>query len=166
MLVKDFPMTNAPTEQLVELRLSEVLSALSYALDLTEGQPEGHSMRTVVIGMSLAEHLDLPASLRSALFYGLLLKDLGCSTNASKVSYLFGADDHMAKYRLKTVDWSNLVQAAASAALILLASLASPKKPAALFLISTSTGMAKVTRLASRAKGSRSLAVSLALPRP
>ncbi len=88
------------------------MSALSYALDLTEGQPEGHSMRTVVLGMSLAQHMDLPSRLQSALFYGLLLKDLGCSTNASKVTYLFGTDDHMAKYRLKTVDWSNFLNSA------------------------------------------------------
>lgn len=70
---------------LVEVRLSEVLSALSYALDLTEGQPEGHSVRSAMIGMSLAQHLDLSPEQRSALFYALLLKDLGCSSNAAKV---------------------------------------------------------------------------------
>lgn len=99
-------------ESLVEVRLSEVLSALTYALDLTEGQPEGHSMRSAMLGMSLAQHLDLTSDQRSALFYALLLKDLGCSSNAAKVSYLFGADDHKAKYALKTVNWSNLVSSA------------------------------------------------------
>ena len=33
------------------VRLSEVVSALSYALDITEGQREGHAVRSCVIGM-------------------------------------------------------------------------------------------------------------------
>ncbi len=32
------------------LRLSGILAALSYALDLTEGQAEGHAARTCLIG--------------------------------------------------------------------------------------------------------------------
>jgi putative nucleotidyltransferase with HDIG domain len=99
-------------EPLVEIRLSEVLSALSYALDITEGQPQGHAIRNCVIGMTLADHMQLSSDQRSALFYALLMKDLGCSSNAAKVTSLFGADDHRAKFALKTVDWSNLVQAA------------------------------------------------------
>ena len=38
-----------------DLRLSEILAALSYALDITEGQPRGHAVRTCLIGMRLAE---------------------------------------------------------------------------------------------------------------
>lgn len=96
---------------MIEIRLSEVLSALTYALDLTEGQPEGHAIRTTMIGMTVADHMDLTPEQRSALFYALLLKDLGCSSNAAKVTYLFAGDDHRIKYRLKTVNWSNLVSA-------------------------------------------------------
>lgn len=95
----------------VDIRLSEVVSALTYALDLTEGQPEGHTIRNCMIGMTLADHMDLTSQQRSALFYALLLKDLGCSSNAAKVSSLFGVDDHTAKFRLKTVQWSSLINA-------------------------------------------------------
>src|SRR4029079_10904412 len=77
--------------------LSEVLGALSYALDITEGEPPGHAVRTLSIGMRLAEQLGLDEEVRSALFYALLLKDAGCSSNASRLSSLFGADDHTAK---------------------------------------------------------------------
>src|SRR5580704_14361640 len=35
--------------------LSEIISALSYALDLTEGQPMGHSVRACMIGMRIAQ---------------------------------------------------------------------------------------------------------------
>ncbi len=103
---------SSPQQPITEIRLSEVLSALSYALDITEGQPEGHAIRNCMIGMSLAQHMELDSEQRSALFYALLMKDLGCSSNAAKVTSLFHGDDHLVKYRLKTVDWSSLLQSA------------------------------------------------------
>jgi HD-GYP domain-containing protein (c-di-GMP phosphodiesterase class II) len=88
-----------------EIRLSEVIAAMSYALDITEGQPQGHAARTCLIGMRIAQEIKLPPSDQSALFYGLLLKDLGCSSNAAKMCYLFGADDRQVKHDIKTIDW-------------------------------------------------------------
>jgi hypothetical protein len=66
-----------PASTATDLRLSEILSALSYALDITEGQPEGHSVRTGLIGMRIAQGAAVPPAQRGALFYALLLKDLG-----------------------------------------------------------------------------------------
>ena len=86
--------------------LSEVLGALSYALDLTEGEPPGHAVRTTAIGMRLAEQIGLGEEDRSSLFYALLLKDAGCSSNAARLSSLFAADDHAAKRAMKVTDWS------------------------------------------------------------
>lgn len=94
------------------LRLSEVLSALSFMLDMVEGQPEGHTLRSCFIGMMISERLGLPEEQRSALFYALLLKDAGCSANASRVTNLFGADDFQVKRDFKTVNWSRLPNAA------------------------------------------------------
>ena len=37
------------------IRVSELLSALSYALDLTEGRPMGHSVRACIVGMRIAQ---------------------------------------------------------------------------------------------------------------
>src|SRR3954471_8969629 len=91
------------------ISLSEVLSALSCALDLTEGAPAGHSMRACLIGMRIAEAIGLDASERSALYYALLLKDAGCSSNAGRMAALFGADDQMVKPRMKAVDWHRRV---------------------------------------------------------
>lgn len=101
-------MSQADTS--VDVRLSEVLSALTYALDLTEDQPEGHAIRNCMIGMTLADHMQLSSDQRSALFYALLLGDLGCSSNAAKVTSLFGADDRTTKLELKRIDSSNLLQ--------------------------------------------------------
>ncbi|MBC7784959.1 MAG: HD domain-containing protein [Burkholderiales bacterium] len=91
----------------VRIRLSEVMSALSYALDLVEGQPEGHSVRACMIGMRLGAAMGLSGSDRSALFYALLMKDLGCSSNAAKMCFLFTADDRATKGDIKTVNWRN-----------------------------------------------------------
>ena len=75
--------------------MSEVLAGLSYALDLTEGQRPGHSVRSCLIGMRLAEAIGLPVADRSALFYALLMKDLGCSSNAARFAALFGASNEL-----------------------------------------------------------------------
>src|SRR4029450_925150 len=88
------------------VRLSEVVSALSYALDITEGQPQGHAVRTCLIGMRLAEVVRLTDQERSALFYALLLKDLGCSSNAARLCSLFGADDLTLKRDHRLTDQS------------------------------------------------------------
>ena len=88
-----------------------MLSALSYVLDMVEGQPQVHVLRSCFIGMKIAERLNVDEGRRSALFYALLLKDAGCSSNASNVTALFGSDDFRAKRKLKTVDWSRLPNA-------------------------------------------------------
>ncbi|MEO8688307.1 MAG: HD domain-containing phosphohydrolase [Solirubrobacteraceae bacterium] len=93
------------------MRLSEVVGALSYALDLTEGEPPGHAVRSCLIGMRLAQELGLDATTRSDLFYALLLKDAGCSANSARMAALFGADDQIVKRTSKRVDWSGKLPA-------------------------------------------------------
>lgn len=94
------------------LRFSEIVSALSYALDLTEGQVLGHSARAALIGMRLAETIGLSAEDRSALFYALLLKDAGCSSNAARLCAVFQADDRTLKQDHKRINWRRLGEAA------------------------------------------------------
>ena len=92
--------------------LTDVLAALSFALDLTEGQPMGHALRSNLIAMELAARLDLPLQLRRDVYFAALLKDAGCSSNAAAVFEMFGADDIAAKRARMTTDWSNDVRAA------------------------------------------------------
>jgi HD-GYP domain-containing protein (c-di-GMP phosphodiesterase class II) len=87
-------------------RISEVLAALSHALDLTEGQPVGHAARSCVLGVRIADQIGLAEDERDALFYALLLKDAGCSSSAARMSTLFGVDDLVLKADGKRVDWS------------------------------------------------------------
>ena len=88
------------------IRLSDVVSALSVALDLTEGQPMGHAIRSCILGMRIADELQLPAAQRSDLYYALLLKDSGCSTNAARMYQIMGSDEIAAKREVKFEDWT------------------------------------------------------------
>ncbi len=111
MLVRVHQDTDQPIDAGAQLPLSEVLSALSYALDMTEGQPRGHAERSCLIGMRLAGALGLDDASRSSLFYALLLKDAGCSSNAARVAALFGADDAVVKRSRRLTDTSSTSQA-------------------------------------------------------
>lgn len=85
---------------------AEIIAAFSYALDLTEGQPEGHCIRACWIGMQVGETLGLSQRDRADLYYTLLLKDLGCSSNAARICELYEADDRAFKQGYKTVGTS------------------------------------------------------------
>lgn len=85
---------------------AEVLAAFSYALDLTEGQPEGHSMRACWLGMQVGRTLGLSSVELGDLYYTVLLKDLGCSSNAARICELYEADDRAFKLGYKTVGTS------------------------------------------------------------
>ena len=84
-------------------RLSEILGAFSYALDLTEGQPAGHSIRACWIGTQVAMALGLNGEKLRDIYYAVLLKDLGCSANAARVSEMFAGDDRELKHDFKLI---------------------------------------------------------------
>jgi putative nucleotidyltransferase with HDIG domain len=88
------------------ISLSEIISALSYALDLTEGAVNGHALRSCLLGMRIAAEAGLPASQTSGLYFALLLKDIGCSSNASRMSEIVGGDDRAIKAAVKFEDWT------------------------------------------------------------
>jgi len=97
--VREFPAS---------IRLSEIVSSLSYALDLTEGQPMGHSVRTCAIGMRIAREIGLSANEQADLYYALLLKDSGCSSNSSRLFHILNTDEIRAKHDVKTTDWTKV----------------------------------------------------------
>ncbi len=94
------------------LRLSEVIGALSYALDLTEGQPRGHCLRCCWIGMHIGKTLGLGQDELWDLYYTLLLKDAGCSSNAERLCQLYGHDDIDTKRNFKRVNTQRINQLA------------------------------------------------------
>jgi putative nucleotidyltransferase with HDIG domain len=86
------------------LRLAEVVSAHSAALDMTDGQPVGHSVRCAWIGMHLGMKIGLGTDNFHDLFYTLFLKDLGCSSNAARICQLYATNDHDFKRNSKLMD--------------------------------------------------------------
>jgi HD-GYP domain-containing protein (c-di-GMP phosphodiesterase class II) len=85
------------------LSQAEVLGALSYALDLTEGQPAGHSLRACWIAMRLGRAMGLSSEALRELYYTVLLKDLGCSSNAARVAQMFAGNDRKLKHDFKLI---------------------------------------------------------------
>jgi HD-GYP domain-containing protein (c-di-GMP phosphodiesterase class II) len=98
--------TLAPRTDLQRIRLAELLGALSHALDLTEGQPAGHCVRCCWIGVNIGQAIGLREDELSDLYYTLLLKDLGCSSNAARICQLYLTDDQTFKSDFKHVNGS------------------------------------------------------------
>jgi putative nucleotidyltransferase with HDIG domain len=87
--------------------LAEILSALSFALDLTEGAVPGHALRSCVLGMRLATELGFAPDQLADLYYALLLKDIGCSSNAARLCQIIGGgDERRVKAGVKLEDWT------------------------------------------------------------
>lgn len=82
----------------------DIISALSFSLDLTEGQPAGHSLRCCWIGMHIGEYLSLSEQQQHDLYYTLFLKDAGCTSNAARLCELYGTDERLVKNAYKSVD--------------------------------------------------------------
>ena len=85
------------------IRLAELMSALSLAVDLTEGQPEGHCVRCCWIGSHIGREVGLQSDALFDLYFTLLLKDLGCSSNAARICELYLTDDIGFKRDFKTI---------------------------------------------------------------
>lgn len=89
------------------ISLAQILSALSFALDLTEGAVPGHALRSCVLGMRLAQELGFSSEQLVSLYYALLLKDVGCSSNAARLCQIIGGgDERRVKAGVKLEDWT------------------------------------------------------------
>ena len=99
-------MFHQPITATTTVSLAEVLAAFSFALDLTEGQPAGHSVRSCWIAMQVGKAIGLDEADLNDLYFAVLLKDLGCSSNAARICELYEADDRAFKQGFKTVGTS------------------------------------------------------------
>jgi putative nucleotidyltransferase with HDIG domain len=102
------PLTSATYDE-VEFNdptLQEVLVALSFALDLTEGAVPGHAIRSCLLAVRVAVATGLGLSDISDLYYACLLKDVGCSSNSARMCQIVGGDDRAVKAGAKLADWT------------------------------------------------------------
>jgi HD-GYP domain-containing protein (c-di-GMP phosphodiesterase class II) len=75
-----------------ELRLAELVAALSLGIDLGFGQPMEHVLRQCLIALRLAELHDLDEQARADVYYTALLVNVACHSDAHEQAKWFGDD--------------------------------------------------------------------------
>src|SRR5579862_3599826 len=75
-----------------ELRLAELVAALSLGIDLGFGQPMEHVLRQCLIALRLGERVGLDDDERAVVYYTALLVNVGCHTDAHEQAKWFGDD--------------------------------------------------------------------------
>jgi HD-GYP domain-containing protein (c-di-GMP phosphodiesterase class II) len=74
------------------LRLAELVAALSLGIDLGFGQPMEHVIRQCLIALRLAERAGADTETRAIVYYTGLLVNVGCHTDAHEQAKWFGDD--------------------------------------------------------------------------
>ena len=77
---------------MAEVRLAELVAALSLGVDLGFGQPMEHVLRECMIALRLAERSGLEEAERSTVYYTALLVNVGCHADAHEQAKWFGDD--------------------------------------------------------------------------
>src|ERR671922_2420659 len=82
----------SPATDRAQVRLAELVGALSLGIDLGFGQPMEHVLRQCLIALRLAERVGLDEQTRSAVYYTALLINVGCHSDAHEQAKWFGDD--------------------------------------------------------------------------
>src|ERR1700733_9000673 len=80
------------TDEREELRLAELVAALSLAVDLGLGQPMEHLLRSCLIALRLADQIGLDEQERAVVYYVALLGWVGCHADGHEQAIWFGDD--------------------------------------------------------------------------
>src|SRR5258705_13477660 len=75
-----------------QVRLAELVAALSLGIDLGFGQPMEHVLRQCLIALRLAEGIGLDEEQRAVVYYTALLVNVGCHSDAHEQAKWFGDD--------------------------------------------------------------------------
>ena len=76
-----------------DLRLADLLTALSVTTDLAMGQSRELAIRSCVVATAIARSIGLPEAEVSVVYYTTLLKHLGCTATSHEETQLFGPDE-------------------------------------------------------------------------
>src|SRR5438132_8499455 len=75
-----------------QVRLAELVAALSLGIDLGFGQPMEHVLRQCLIALRLAERVGIDEEERAVVYYTALLLNVGCHSDAHEQAKWFGDD--------------------------------------------------------------------------
>jgi HD-GYP domain-containing protein (c-di-GMP phosphodiesterase class II) len=81
-----------------------VVAALSVTSDLTRGHPPGEAMRACLVAAELARRAGLDHIRRGEVYYGTLLRFVGCAATSHEIAAAFGGDDVAVRARGDLVD--------------------------------------------------------------
>jgi len=76
-----------------QLRLADLLAALSVSTDLAMGQAPEKAIRACVVATEVARHMDLPEPVVADAYYTTMLKHLGCTATSHEELHLLGPDE-------------------------------------------------------------------------
>ena len=76
----------------LQVRLAEIVAALSLGVDLGFGQPMEHVLRQCLIALRIGERVGLDDDQRSVVYYTALLVNVGCHADAHEQAKWFGDD--------------------------------------------------------------------------
>ena len=80
------------TQDRAQVRLAELVGALSLGIDLGFGQPMEHVLRQCLIAVRIAERARLDEPARADVYYTALLVNVGCHADAHEQAKWFGDD--------------------------------------------------------------------------
>ncbi|MDQ3656796.1 MAG: LuxR C-terminal-related transcriptional regulator [Chloroflexota bacterium] len=92
---------------MADLRLAEILAALSQITDLGMGQPPETAIRTCLVATNMARHLGVDEQAVSDIYYVTLLQHIGCTAYAYETAAVVGGDDIAMRAGGATVDFEN-----------------------------------------------------------
>ncbi len=69
-----------------DISFAEIISALTFAVDLTAGAVAGHALRTCILGMKIAGAIELPVKQKASLHSASMLKDMRFSSTSDRLS--------------------------------------------------------------------------------
>ena len=81
-----------------------VVAALSVTSDLTRGHPPGEAMRACLVATELARRAGLDHIRRGEVYYGTLLRFVGCAATSHEIAAAFGGDDVAVRARGDLID--------------------------------------------------------------
>ncbi|MGH3647363.1 MAG: hypothetical protein ACRDTM_09325, partial [Micromonosporaceae bacterium] len=85
-----------------QLRMADLLSALSITMDLAMAHAPEQSVRACLVAAGLARQIGLPESEVADVYYATLLRHIGCTATAHEESALFGDELVLRPYAERT----------------------------------------------------------------